>query len=366
MLDGSKSDGQPTKKNEDVCEELVKVAVGFLFNGDFFDRYWTCHFLESNPEKDWDESTVQFEVRDILEGQGETQMRGLYVMDEKKSPWRQRRVLELLLFQRMMDRMRECTIPIIDDAKQFIRGADVKWKYLDFNTFRQVSGRCQAYQQMLQTVDQDLTENFAKIEQWLNRERERQTERPRWTFNDEMKYRGIISKLLVRNDHSIQDLRRSHASISTLSEDLAIKLETMRNNLDQRRADDIKRFTYVTVVFLPLAFATGIFSMSEAPAGQTLWRMVVTAVTALAATFILLLLSERLEAGVKHAKTKCREWIPTITFVWSIKKKREEGHGPEKVDNNEREEPERHSEQASEGCESRSPSNGDRRGSNMV
>lgn len=62
----------------------------------------------------------------------------------------------------------------------------------------------------------------------------------------------------------------------------------MRGDLELRGADDIRLFTYVTVVFLPVGFATGIFSMSDTPSTHILIRMVITAVVALLVTVIAL------------------------------------------------------------------------------
>ncbi|KAI3537465.1 hypothetical protein CABS01_09131 [Colletotrichum abscissum] len=120
----------------------------------------------------------------------------------------------------------------------------------DFNDFR-VARRCfQQVQDVLQMVEGDLAGNLAQMELWRTREKDRQAEKPRWTLNDENRHRVIIVK--------------------------------------QRRANDIQKFTYVTVVFLPLGFATGVFSMSGAPAGQTLVSMVFTAIVSLVVTALML------------------------------------------------------------------------------
>ncbi|KAL6890939.1 hypothetical protein GGI43DRAFT_210685 [Trichoderma evansii] len=62
----------------------------------------------------------------------------------------------------------------------------------------------------------------------------------------------------------------------------------MRGDLELRGADDIRLFTYVTVIFLPVGFATGIFSMSDTPSRHTFISMAVTAVVALLVTVIAL------------------------------------------------------------------------------
>lgn len=291
-------------------DKPYKIVMSFRFDGDFFDRYWTCHFLECDPQM-----ASKFNIRNtlndlLIKGPGETTGR--------KEPWRQRRVLELLLFDRIMRRMKGCTAGILKKArrnalKKPARSNNKEQEEhdgtesslsdspnVDYDDFRETSSQCQAYQQLLQTVEQDLQENLDQIDRWLNREKERMAERPRWTFNDESRYRAVISKLLVSNEHHILDLRRSHASISSFNESLTKKLEIIRSEIDQRRADDIKRFTYVTVVFLPLGFATGVFSMSEAPGDRTLVSMVVTAIIAFATTVLLLTYAEPLEKRYKQ------------------------------------------------------------------
>ncbi|KAM0234110.1 hypothetical protein ACHAPO_006487 [Fusarium lateritium] len=300
-------------------EVLDKVAMSCRFDGDLFDRYWTIYFLESDPSIHWMEQNVESIVKNILRNQrekGDTEFTtlDLEALGDNNEPWRQRRVLELLLFQRMIDRMRQNAVQILKEAKSNVwklsaneempsatPGSQGLFGFSKPTTrrpypFQKVSQRCQSYQQILRTVAQDLADNLAKIELWENRERERQDEPPRWTFNDEIKYRPIISKLLVQNNHSVQDLRRKHTNISQFNEVLTIELEKMRTDIDQRRADNIKRFTYVTVIFLPLSFGTGVFSMSEKPSSQTLEGMIKTSAVAFAATVVLLVLSGHLES----------------------------------------------------------------------
>ena len=72
-------------------------------------------------------------------------------------------------------------------------------------------------------------------------------------------------------------------------QELERKLEKMDKQLESNRNADIRRFTYVTVIFLPLGFATGVFSMSGAPSGSTLGNMIITAVAAFAITALLIL-----------------------------------------------------------------------------
>jgi len=306
---------------------LKQMAMSMRFEGDFFDRYWTCYLLDCNPEWLRNESHVNSAVRTMLYNKGGE---GRIQLDNKKESWRQRRILELLLFQTMVDRMHGCTFEILEDSRSIAKEDDIFWNDYsersasDYDAFRRNINICQErlreHQQRLQTVEQDMAENFVQIELWLKRERERQTERPRWTFNDEIKYRGIISKLLNQNDHTIQDLRRCQSSLRILIEtlnrmlqELERKLERLDKELEKQdrvreanRNADIQRFTYVTVIFLPLGFATGVFSTSGAPSGTTLRNMALTAIGAFVVTGILIACATNLEV-VQKSFQECKD-----------------------------------------------------------
>ncbi|CAG7566285.1 unnamed protein product [Fusarium equiseti] len=323
-----------TRKERSKAEGTTnekQVAMSLRFDGDFFDRYWTCYFLHVDPEWVVSEKEENFKsnVRSRLDGILYNQKAGYsrISLEDKKEPWRQRRILELLLFQRMVDRIYDCTDKILKDSRSIAKEDDIfpndfdsGPNIRDYDAYRGSISFCQKHlrehQQRLQTVEQDMTENLVQIDLWLKRERERQTERPRWTFNDEIKYRGIISKLLNQNDHTIQDRRRSQSSVRMLNErlgrmlqELERKLERLdkelekqdrlwevdRNLREAERNADIQRFTYVTVIFLPLGFATGVFSMNGAPAGTTLRAMALTAIGAFVVIGILIACATNLE-----------------------------------------------------------------------
>ncbi|PSN61554.1 hypothetical protein BS50DRAFT_153800 [Corynespora cassiicola Philippines] len=68
-------------------------------------------------------------------------------------------------------------------------------------------------------------------------------------------------------------------------ESLSSRLESVRNDISFRGSENINLFTYVTVVFLPLGLATGVFSMSGSPDHSTLMSMIELALLSLALTF---------------------------------------------------------------------------------
>ncbi|KAF4961791.1 hypothetical protein FSARC_10087 [Fusarium sarcochroum] len=293
--------------------QIARVSMSFRFDGDFFDCYWTCWFLEAGSQTQLDFDNARESVQLLLEGgprrNNETVL--------QKAPWRQRRVLKLLLFGRAICHMREGADNILRLAKSSIqkksrnprestRDGLEEADELDYNAFLVKRRRFERFQKVLQTVQSDLVENLTRVDQWLAREKERQAERPPWTFNDESRYRSVISKLNFSNDHEAQELRRSYAKIATFNDSIAKKLDIMRNDVDQRRADDIQRFTWVTIFFLPMGFATGVFSMNGAPGGQTLWHMIVTMVGALLVTALLLMYSKTID--------KVYEWVSGLVY----------------------------------------------------
>lgn len=303
-LPGVGKDGQ--------MKPLVKVAMSFRFEGDLFDRYWTCRLLEadkhdigqwimdpqsqilwsyeSHIEAVFDEDKLEVEMRRFLENGHENSL--------GKRSWQQRRVLELMLFGRILQRVHLGADKVLAEAWYSLRD----WSQTTDSDSRSDStvseqpeydmfltttdkfviprAKVEQVQRVLRTLIGNLEENIAQIALWQNREKDRRAERPRWTFHDENRFRVTIQRLLVSNDHDILKLNRVHLKISKLEESLVKKLEIIRSDLEEQRGGETQLFTYVTVVFLPLGFATGIFSMSEAPATQTLINMIYTALGA--------------------------------------------------------------------------------------
>ena len=119
---------------------------------------------------------------------------------------------------------------------------------------------------------------------------------PRWSEDDEAAYRGeilhfthrtqvhllAIRSLLERIEGEIEYVKQLR---QWLLDDLSLKEARISN----RSADDVRIFTYATVVFLPLSFASGIFSMSGTPDRAIVQPFIVAAVVALVATIIFVL-----------------------------------------------------------------------------
>ncbi|OJD33747.1 mg2+ transporter zinc transport protein [Diplodia corticola] len=298
---------------------FLHSTMSFRFVGDFFDRFWTCHFLDPGQK---DQQSLQARLSNfhhtVLEG-------------SKKNPWQQRKVLELLLFYEMLESMHENTHKILEWVKHQVLnppnlekiprpdlGEDITTTRLlqeksvmeasmplnplasafqdGYQLLKQGTSEnyfsiiesWRLFEQILQALEDDLSGNIERIDQWNKREEDRKSERPRWTRNDEKRYRTAITKVTVLNDRRGRDIVRLRATIKAFRESLPGRLESIRSDISFRGSENINLFTYVTVVFLPLGFATGIFSMSNAPSRQTLVSMIELALMAMAITIFAL------------------------------------------------------------------------------
>ncbi|EHK48625.1 hypothetical protein TRIATDRAFT_53322 [Trichoderma atroviride IMI 206040] len=257
---------------------ISRAVISFRFDGDYFDRYWTCHFFEFNP-KELSES--KWEPRKVVEKH--------FGAISKANPWRQRRVLELLIVGSMLQEILFYSQEILEEIKKSIQNS-AKGPYrglrqqppasalldtfdlftkIDNGRFVAISRLWYKFQHILQIVENDLQENLAKITLWNDRERARGHDKPRWTKSDERDYRPIISKLQANNNHKYHELQRCYVNITSFNASLSTNLDKMRGDLELRGADDIRL-------------------MSDTPSRHTLISMAVTAVIAILVTVIAL------------------------------------------------------------------------------
>ena len=135
----------------------------------------------------------------------------------------------------------------------------------------------------------------ATATEWENRAKFRETQ-PRWTRNDEAAFREELSTLgneAKRHLNVIKDMLQeienllAHMTLlrQWLLDDIGIKEARMSN----RSADDVRIFTYATVIFLPLSFVSSTFAMTGPPANHIVNPFIAACFAALAATILFLL-----------------------------------------------------------------------------
>jgi hypothetical protein len=280
--------GLPRRKN-DTLEfferpdlEIRRASMSFRFDGDFFDRFWTCHFIEHNPitenRRAWDHFS------DMQDG-----------MSEKQCS--QRKVLEWYFLSRILTKMNDASTHFQDEL----------WKILEIGkdslAFASLPPKIsmdhlEQFEKILQLVEEDLTANLGTLRgKWNRVETDRGGEKPRWTPNDEKKYRTAINKFRVKVERATGELQANRDAIRKLKEFLAttrknrrVAMDRQRDARDRLRDADIRYFTYVTVIFQPLGFAASFYSMGGAPEPALIVSLVEFSATAFAVTLALILI----------------------------------------------------------------------------
>ncbi|MCJ1429422.1 hypothetical protein MMC29_007336, partial [Sticta canariensis] len=245
---------------------ISEAAMGFRIVGDFFDRYWTCHIIENFSKREDDESITQ-------------------------DHWQQRKVLELILFGRISSRVRQSADDIIGAIeKGAAKKKDVGEKH-PFGSLRFEDRSIESLQEILQILVV-LKNNFASfleiIDLWEHRESTLGQERPRWTRNDEQKYRRSIKRRSALQERCVRDLKNQEARIEFLITLVTSAQEAIRSARSLREAENIRLFTYVTVFFLPVGLSSSLFGMGQIPDRNVIVTMVITAVIALFITALVL------------------------------------------------------------------------------
>lgn len=258
-------------------KKIVRAAIGFRFFGDFLDRYWTCHIVEHIPNQ----SSHAPRIGEAIEQ-----------LTSEQETWKQRKALELMLFDAVLS---EVLTGLNDILKALnIRVEQSLSSGLSSNDYFNLRNRWQSLKNVLRVLEEELKETLEQIEGWRNRETDRSKEQPRWTKKDEREYRRPINKLLRSNERKIRKLQAYQSDIQSSRTRFRNTEQSVRDDLSFRRAEDIRFFTYVTVVFLPLGFAASIFSMNGTPSTFVLSSMIVTAVTALILTVLALICARNL------------------------------------------------------------------------
>ncbi|PYH84397.1 hypothetical protein BO82DRAFT_304496 [Aspergillus uvarum CBS 121591] len=262
-----------------LCPPLGKglVLVDDVFSlsmvGDWCDRHWTCHVLETSTasndlfKRDW--------FRDNLE-------------------FTQRKVLELTLVNKLLIDFHQSTREILRRVEQDSHSSALGMSEELYSTMSFKNRKQELLDETFQVlcrVKDSITGVRTLIDDWKQRESSQGRERPRWTRSDEQKHGQVLRKQtneLAKHDREVNALL-SHV-------DFLISLVNNEKTLSQAR--DVTRFTYATVFFLPVGLAVSVFSMSGPPDHTAILGMVITAIVALVVTVAFLWLVIRVPTQV--------------------------------------------------------------------
>lgn len=350
-------------------EHLSSTTMSFRFAGHFSDRYWTCYFLEHGVDQDSNmplgsrlqpskqsgiggvlNLTKEDRAMSVEKRQKERDLKGA---KRNHRSWQQRKVLELLIYNKMLDALHKDTAEILATVKELaLQSRNEKDSDGRFNPFKRaieeakqlqhlgdntgyfpVADLWRKYIQILLVIEENLTDNIDRMKEWNRREEDRRNQKPRWTHRDEQTHFTTILRLTIMSQRKVGDIQRLKSSIQSFRESLPSQLESIREDIGFRGSQSINLFTYVTVVFLPLGFATGVLSMSQLPDRSTLINLVILAFGALGTTFFVLLNAESVKRIISPMAKKYRQfcqwlwkvpidpfWRLTIYSLWKLAK----------------------------------------------
>lgn len=277
------ADGPPRRnmvaipRNSEMAIE--HTSMSFHFSGDSFDRYWTCHIVDNINE---DNAGLSSSPADCSK-----------LSDFNKKSSLQRKVLELRLLGRMLD-------VIVIHAKKILgevqKQLDIEENgslltQLDRISDLRSTDDWHLFEHLLQMLGEDLAATIEVLKRWDNRVEARGKQQPRWTHNDEKKYRGDLMEAQAVNDRHTREIHTCRDQILKLKDDLSRSRQTRRDDLEFYGNQSIRYFTYVTIIFLPLGFATSVYSMSGPPDSSFLTSLIKFIVAAFAVTFVLLVIA---------------------------------------------------------------------------
>ncbi|KAJ5628891.1 hypothetical protein N7490_011119 [Penicillium lividum] len=300
---------------------LVRAAASFRFSGDFFDRFWTCHVIESYPAEPLEGNIKDFFIQD------NKRLEGLF-SGGRQHVWQQRKILELLLFYRILTHVNKSTRSITDIIREKLavktvaeNRADGKKGSLglyDTAVYFESLKKWASLHEVLEILDEELDRVWENTNAWETREQDRRTEQPRWTSKDERKYRDALNHVLLLSQNAQRELHSERAKVASLIKSLQYQSDEAKNNYDRhmtersfQQNDNVKYFTYATVIFQPLAFAASIYSMQSSPPTDVLQHMVICSVVAF---FVLLIIVVSLPFLLRPIQSGL--WGPTQ--VWRL------------------------------------------------
>lgn len=288
--DTSPTPSKPPK--EFKVPNTVQASISYRFHGDIFDRHWTCHLIEFFPRTNASQEDERYNSLSELE-----MLKPQCVFPKKDADltmckaWWQRKILELVLCRRMVHALlthTELTKQSFDKVLQI----DAKDKILSPSGVWVLAQDCA---EKLGEIQDNLTQTIQKLKEWNERADRYGKEKPRWTLNDENKYRSTIRKIqssMIDQGARVSQLRDQVQSAQKKFERAASEIGEKRKAAGVAHSErNIRWFTYVTIVFAPLSFAEGFYSMGGAPSLELVVSLAKFCIAALAVTVSLLICS---------------------------------------------------------------------------
>lgn len=159
-----------------VEKVLRRASISFRFDGDFFDRHWTCHFIEYVPS-----IRSETERKSPLEysTKNEFDSKSVNSGEVQRALW-QRKVLELHLFYRTLLEIDQASRLFVQEVQAGL-GNDPNSLSLDIPDDERGFGSIKHFRRLgkaLEYMAEDLTTILSTIQKWNVREENRGEEKP--------------------------------------------------------------------------------------------------------------------------------------------------------------------------------------------
>ena len=168
---------------------LRRAKLGFRLHGDFFDRFWTCHFVEEYPG-----DPPAHNINEFLKSKEHENPSDLF-SGGRKQVWQQRKVLELILFYHIITQLNESTGKIIQQIKgriqkykdtqerprEIIGKEQNPFSYFDTSRYFKSIREWAHLHDILEVLSAELLGLSDAVKIWENRDERRGTEKPKWT-----------------------------------------------------------------------------------------------------------------------------------------------------------------------------------------
>lgn len=260
---------------------LRKASLSYRFVGDMDDKFWTGYLLTHLP--------ADSEVFRRSDYYGFSDVQEWFHGDRRTD---QRKVLEPFLVEKMVAVLFQSTdeilkaiddwlnpeIDVSEDGKALndpkVSKADDRFVDVQYNR----SAVCLDLDATLRILRRLSKANVDSLGQWAKREQTR-TFQPRWSEKDEFKYRELIDFQKRRAEHQIsrvndqyrqiqnsieqvrthrQEVTRRRTTVASYNSANTLQLINNINLAESRTAahesENIRIFTYATVIFYPLSF----------------------------------------------------------------------------------------------------------------
>ena len=324
LISNWKSSVDTKSKNKYQAFSSGKIfAFSFLFTGDLQEHFWTGYFVQTRGPHNTYEGLLGHYRLDGREGERASDQRGKRRIIE--ASYMTSFLLEVIEhFGRILDAIENETATSSMNSEESTQPDIVGGTFESIYEYSNLHLRAI---EILREVQAKIQRVSLCAAQWTTRE-DIIDFRSRWTAEDEQEYgerRRALDALCKSCQQQLKEklerLEEQRRFLEQRQQYLVSYMQLREARTSTRSAEDVRLFTYVTIIFLPLSFSSSLFSMQGAPSTGTTSSMIQTTIVALSLTLLLLsnlkLLDRNFESLSERVKTSIRRIMEARDSIWS-------------------------------------------------